>query len=215
MEKLFGLFGAVLSESLVVIGKTLAKLGMDENILYWTNTDEGRKVLAEVTEVFVVKYREANGFLKLISGKEEITLDPTDGTETLAKAKDLFVWIDDCFTSWGLGLPATATPATKVQVHELVKNGRFNQFFNSVGGNLDQLCLTQHQIKQFVQKYGGWLRTSEYATLFLFKQGEEFFIAYVDLDDDGGLRVDVYRFSNDSVWYAVYRPRVVLPQLAA
>ncbi len=73
MEKLFGLLAALLSESLVVIGKTLSKLGVGEEILAWANSEEGRQALTKMTEQFVAEYREAETkFLKLISGDKRI-----------------------------------------------------------------------------------------------------------------------------------------------
>lgn len=42
----------------------------------------------------------------------------------------------------------------------------------------------------------------------------EYFVAYVRFDDDGQLRVYVYRFSRGGVWSAGYRLRVVIPMSA-
>lgn len=45
----------------------------------------------------------------------------------------------------------------------------FAKIFTSFRGDLDKLCLTQHQIKAFCKKHANWLRTNGYATFFLFK----------------------------------------------
>lgn len=75
MKKVFGLMAAVLSESLVVIGNTLEKLGVDEDILSWLNTDKGRKALAEVTEEFVSKYHyDKMPFLEPLPGHEDVLI---------------------------------------------------------------------------------------------------------------------------------------------
>ena len=80
--------------------------------------------------------------------------------------------------------------------------------------DLNSLCLTQPQIIHFVEKHKKWLRTDGYGTFFLFKVGEELFVAYVYFDGYGRLKVFVYRFSFDYVWYAGCGHRVVVPQLA-
>jgi hypothetical protein len=79
--------------------------------------------------------------------------------------------------------------------------------------DLNKLVMTQSQIIQFVQKHRKWLRTDGYATFFLFKVGDEFFVADVFFNDDGRLEVYVYRFSDDDVWRAEVRHRIVIPQL--
>ncbi len=155
------------------------------------------------------------GCLKLISGAETLELEPTDGKQTITKAKDVFTWgIDSDFQNWGCNVKADPTTAQNVHVHEMVKDGTFAKIFGGLSENLNELCLTQAQIIQFVQKHKKWLRTEGYATFFLFKIGEEFFVAYVIVYDDGTLDAYVSRFSDDRVWDAGYRHRVVVPQLA-
>ncbi|MEK7464080.1 MAG: hypothetical protein AAB610_03105 [Patescibacteria group bacterium] len=155
------------------------------------------------------------GCLKLISGAETLELEPTDGKRTIAKAKEVFTWgIDSDFQNWGCNVKADPTTAQNVHVHEMVKDGTFAKIFGGLSENLDELCLTQAQIIQFVQKHKKWLRTEGYATFFLFKVGDEFFVARVFVRDDGTLGAHVRRFSNGLVWRAGSRRRVVAPQLA-
>ncbi len=152
--------------------------------------------------------------LRLISGGEQIVIGATSGTKTIASSTDIFTWgIDPDFENWGLDVPGQATPAKLVQVHEMVQDGDFKTIYGSVGRDLDALCLTQEQIVAFVRGHKKWLRTSGYATLFLFKVADEFFVAGVNLYDDGRPDAHVHRFSNDNVWNAVSRRRIVLPQL--
>ena len=167
-----------------------------------------KQLLAELAENIA-------GCLKLISGAETLELEPTDGKETIANASKVFTWgIDGDFKRWGCDVKAKPTVATKVQVHEMIKDGTFAQIFGGLSDNLDALCLTQAQIIQFVQKHKKWLRTDGWATLFLFKVGDEFFVACVDVYSGGTLLVHVRRFSDGRVWLAGHRRRVVSPQLA-
>lgn len=179
----------------------------------------GNEVVAEITRIVKEKFAEIAenivGIVKLISGAETIELDETDGKATIVKAKDTFPgWIDPNFNGYGCDVKSEPTKKMQVSVHEMIKDGTFAQIWNGMSDDLNSLCLTQSQIIQFVQKHHKWLRTEGYGTFFLFKVGDKFFVAGVGVDDDGQLRVYVYRFSNDYVWDAEYRHRVVLPQLA-
>lgn len=153
-------------------------------------------------------------FLKLISAGETLTVDALDGEEILAEAADVFVYIDPNFKNWNADECGEATKKTAVEVHELVKDGTFTQFFGSICGDISKLCFTQAQIKNFCIKHRDWLKKEGYATLFLFKSHNNFFVANVNLTSGGRLRVDVNEFGNDSVWDADDRDRVVVPQLA-
>jgi len=169
----------------------------------------------EQREALMGKQPEMVLFLKLLSGAETLMLDALDGKETLATAKEVFPsGIDGDFKNWGTNKAGIATKEQAVDVHELVKDSTFAQMFGSLGTDLDKLCLTQAQIKNFCKKHPNWLRKDGYATFFLFKVEDQFFVAYVDVDSDG-LDVYVDRFGDDGVWNAGRSRRVVVPQLTA
>ena len=169
----------------------------------------------EQREALMGKQPEKVLYLKLLSGAETLMLDALDGKETLATAKETFPsGIDGDFKNWGTNKPGIATKEQAVDVHELVKDGTFAQMFGSLGTDLDKLCLTQAQIKNFCKKHPQWLRQNGYATFFLFKVEDQFFVANVNVDS-GGLRVDVFRFGSDRVWNTESSHRVVVPQLTA
>lgn len=179
----------------------------------------GNEVVAAITALVKEKFAEIAeniaGIVKLISGAETLELDETDGKETIAKAKETFPgWIDPDFKGYGCDVKSEPTKKMQVSVHEMIKDGTFTQIFNGMSDDLNSLCLTQSQIIQFVVLHRKWLRTEGYGTFFLFKVGNEFFVADVYWYDDGRLKVLVNRFSDDGVWRAEYRPRIVIPQLA-
>lgn len=189
------------------------------------NGDNFQKVLAQgdrvvsavtvtVTELLVKLAENLVGRLKLISGGEKIVLAPTDGKGTLAKAKDVFYYIDSYFQSWGTDVVGKLTAETPVQVYEMIKDGTFAQIYGGFGENLDRLCLTQAQIVVFCRDHRNWLRTDGYGTFFLFKVGVEFFVARVFVYSDGDLGAGVDRLSLGLVWGAGCRHRFVIPQLA-
>lgn len=169
----------------------------------------------EQREALMGKQPEKVLYLKLLFGAETLMLDALDGKETLATAKEVFPsGIDGNFKNWGTNKPGIATKEQAVDVQELVKDGTFAQMFGSLGTDLDKLCLTQSQIKNFCKKHPQWLRQNGYATFFLFKVEDQFFVAKV-LVNSGGLYVNVYRFEVGYVCHAVYSHRMVVPQLTA
>ncbi len=153
-----------------------------------------------------------NVYLRPIS--PELTILPTNGTRTIAHASKLFTgYIDGGFKN--LDVPSLPSPTRSVMVYEQVKDGSFQDTFGSLGRPLDELCLTQDQIIAFVEREASWLHPQGYGTFFLFKEGDKFFVAFVDRHDAGRLKVYVSRLSDDCVWYAVCRYRFVFSQLVS
>lgn len=151
-------------------------------------------------------------YLRLISEGESLTLDATDGAEVLAEANNVFAYIDPDFKDVVDEGPATKEVA--VAVYEMREDATFSQMFGSLSENLQKLCFTQAQIKSFAQKHRQWLRSDGYATFFLFKSQNHFFVADVFVGSAGGLGVALRRFGNSGVWRAGHRRRVVVPRLA-
>jgi len=169
--------------------------------------------LQDIIEGKFNRNKKDDSILKLLSKGESIVIDACDGSETITDAKEVFKsYIDSNFKNWGINKPGKATEETAVAVHEMVKDATFAQIFGSLGTDLDKLCLTQHQIKNFCKKHSNWLRAGGYATFFLFKAEDQFFVAYVSVDS-GGLDVRVSRLERGPVWLAKYAHRVVVPQL--
>ncbi|MFA6553988.1 MAG: hypothetical protein WCS89_00575 [Candidatus Paceibacterota bacterium] len=165
---------------------------------------------AEIAEDTVVTIQSC---LKRIFEGKKIVIAKTSGKENLANAKDVFTgWVDPNFVNYGCDVEDKPTVETPVEVFEMVEDGDFARIFGGFNVNLDQLCLSQHQIKEFVKNHRDKLRTDGYATFFLFKVGKKFFVANVYFDDAGRLKVRVHRFSHDYGWDAANRHRVVVPQ---
>lgn len=157
---------------------------------------------------------ENSEFLSLLSGGESLIIDALDGKEILSEASDVFTYIDSDFKNWSANERGKATKEAVVYVYDLVKDGIFAQFFGSVCADVEKLCFTQAQIKNFVVKHHNWLRKDGYATFFLFKSHGKFFVAHVDFYGGGRLEVRVFQLGHGRVWDADGRHRVVLLQLA-
>jgi hypothetical protein len=147
--------------------------------------------------------------LLLISGSEQLVLSETDGRETLARATDVFRYIDSNFKNWGCDVVGTPTKETRVRVYELSRDSSFQEMFEGFSVELDSLVLTQAQILQFVRLYPRWLKRGGNGTFFLMKVGEEFFVAAVYLFSDGRLGVRVRPLGLTRVLRAEKRHRLV------
>ncbi|OGL61895.1 hypothetical protein A3C09_04415 [Candidatus Uhrbacteria bacterium RIFCSPHIGHO2_02_FULL_47_44] len=157
--------------------------------------------------------QKADPILRRLFEDETITIAPCDGSRYVAKEKGVFkAYIEGLFASWGLDKPGQSTVAANVSVYEMIRDATFAQMFGSLGPDLDKLCLSQHQIVEFCETHSARLRQEGYATFFLFKEGDQFCVARVDVFADG-LCVCVYRLEDGLVWYGEFRPRLVVPQL--
>jgi hypothetical protein len=137
-----------------------------------------------------------------------ITIKATKGTETISKSG--FCYIDSDFKNWGCDVPSVKTKKIEVDIYEQEIDGTYQDIFNSFGVPLENLCLTQEQIIDYCQENKDKINTY---THFLFKVGNEFFVAHVCVYSDGQLNAYVYRFSHVDVWGAGVRIRFVVPQL--
>jgi hypothetical protein len=155
--------------------------------------------------------------IKLISAGKRVVIGATKGTETLASANDIFSSISPDFENWGCDKAEQETPEVAVEVYEQVEDATYPKIFDSVAKNLDRLVLTTPQIKNFVVNHTkDYLLEAEWTCFrFLFKVGNEFFVADVRVLSDGNRDVRITRFLDGSVRHADYHHRIVVPQLVA
>src|SRR6516225_10439495 len=111
---------------------------------------------------------------------------------------------------WRCSVPGPPTTETRVRIYEMVKDCTFQDMFGGFGVGLDSLALTQAQIKQFAKRRGDWLKKGGNGTFFLFKTGNEFFVAAVYFFSDGRLGVRVRDLTLERVFRAQKRHRVVV-----
>ena len=154
-------------------------------------------------------------YLRCISEGAKIIIPACEGDKIILDATDLFTgYIDPDFENWGTNKRGQKTKEMPVSVKEMYKDSTFSQMFSGFYVDLDRLCLTQHQICIFIKEHKNWLREGGYATFFLFKSDDNFFVAGVVFGSGGVLSVSVRRFEESHVWHADVPHRVVVPQLA-
>lgn len=139
-----------------------------------------------------------------------LKLPKLSGKETLADSK-AFSYIDSDFKNWGLNQKGKATKPLSVEVREMTADATLQELFTSINPDLEMLVLSQAQILKFIELYRNFLREAGYATFFLFKENNEFFVAFVSVHESE-LEADVYRLEYDDVCYGGLRHRVVVPQ---
>jgi len=152
--------------------------------------------------------------LKLISGGEVVKIGALDGSRIFSFSDgDLFRCV--FFDMKGLDTEGHAikTNETEVLVYELVKEATPFEMFSSLNKDFEQLCLSQHQILEFLDKY------KEYAggktNHFLFKSDGKIFIAQICVDSDDSKRLFGGVLENDSTAWkypADGHFRVVVPK---
>lgn len=189
-------------------------IGVPEERLRVLGTPEGIPYLKTLVTALAEKpVALQTEYLRQLFASETISVGATDGTRTIAEAGDAFVsGIDPDFVSWGLDVPSRPTKVTEAIVCEMTNDGTFAEIFGSLKCSLESLCWKQSQIVDFVKKYKDRLRGDGYATFFLFKGGDKFFVACVGAYSDGSLSVGVRCFSHALVWLAHYHHRFVVPQ---
>lgn len=132
--------------------------------------------------------------------------------ENIYDSKLFTGWLDSDFKNWELK-ETKSVKAMEIACGEIEKDGMFKDIFSSLSSDLDSLCLTQGQILEIVRNHSDFLYPQGWAMFFLFKVGDDFFVAHVRLRD-GLLGAYVDRLSHEHVWDADHRHRVVVPQLA-
>lgn len=138
---------------------------------------------------------------------KNISIPALDGKETIAKST-MFAYIDSDFKNLGLNKVGEKTEGKLFEVLELDKDMTFKEMFTQP----EKQWMTQAQVLAFIKEHGDKLRRDGWATLFLLKKDDEFFVTFVRVYS-GGLRVGVSRFEGGGVWYAEYQRRLVSPQL--
>jgi len=134
--------------------------------------------------------------LKLISCGD-VRIIALDGSQSFKFSDgDLFKWV--FFDSTDLNTNASAIESDEIEllVYEQVKDSTVNQMFISLNRNLDELCLTQNQILEFLDKYKNYSKNK--SNHFLFKSDGKIFVTQVCVDSDDSMRLFGGMFSTDN-----------------
>jgi len=126
---------------------------------------------------------EPQPILRLISGHETLTIEATDGSETIQKATDVFTYIDlDCIDHDFDGVN-DPTPKIQVEIYNLEKDGVGFRDMLGEDADFDKVCFTPGQIVNFVKKYKKrtWMGRYRYSLYFSFKSKGARFLQQVSI----------------------------------
>jgi len=110
-----------------------------------------------------------SNLLNLLYENERIILPMLCGRRTIHEDREVvnIFFKDDKFK--GLDKREHKTLETEVVFYSLKERASFDEIFYSLSYNLDDLCLTQHQILEICARYQKYLKLN-YATFFLIKK---------------------------------------------
>lgn len=149
-----------------------------------------------------------NQMVQKLSSQNPFTIDPCDGTKTLANTFDIGIFSASFFDANKLGV-ATSKDKT-VEVYDVVSKATTMEMFASLQQVLSETSLTQNQIVSFCKKYPH-IVSQEHQTLFLFKQDRQLLIAHLFYDEKNDLSVAVWPLGEDSrIWYPGLKFRLVV-----
>jgi hypothetical protein len=138
---------------------------------------------------------------RLISGGYNLSIEPVNGSKTLKQAEDKNLGADGGVFSLVInrGYPDTggekidfnkpdrATGQTRLNVYRQISGAHRCQLYDSLTGDLNSICLTQHQIVRVCEKYFEWIvdpipNSQEHTDVrFLFNAGGKYFTAVVNV----------------------------------
>lgn len=156
-----------------------------------------------------------NKILKLISGGETIRIRALDGSRVFKFSDgDLFKYVFFDLAGFDTNEHPTETGEAELLVYELVKDANIYQMFNSLNKSFEQLCLTQNQILEFLDKYKRYSKNK--TNHFLVKSNGKIFVAQICADSDDSMRLFGGHISDNDINGSVYPAsgvsfRVVVP----
>ena len=156
-----------------------------------------------------------NVILLLMLGGEQLVIPSINNTIRLADATDVFSQIDPDFNNSGAPKEINSTEEIRVYPYELTLKATFAEMFDSLHRDYDLLCLSEHQIREFVVKYSLLIATglAQFPVLFLSKSNGHFFAIRVG-QCEGGFCIERYPLAYYFSWPPdVYHYRVVVPFL--
>lgn len=160
--------------------------------------------------------KKTGACLKLVSGREILTIPACSGDRMLREIKGTLNSCNgsvfDCYQPEG---NSRATNEISVEVYELTESVTLARMFTSLSFNLEALSLTENQIVIFTEKYLNWLQFDVMTTLFLFKNGSNFFVANVYTATSGSrIKIDLYPLDTCIRFNDYPRRRVVVAKIS-
>lgn len=151
-------------------------------------------------------------FLALVEEKERITIPALPGNEWIFDAKDAFFFIDKEFETLRDASENPETDLVEIETYDTRESAKFVEMFTSIAYDLDLLCFTQGQLVWLVRNRKEWLAKGHSPKHFLFRNGDQYFVAIVLVDTNMMPNVAVDPLGTKTVWNAELPLQVVVPR---
>lgn len=144
----------------------------------------------------------ANSFLERIFARERLTITSTSGNENLVHATDVFgdIELNVGRNNVELDVKCEITEEIEPAVYSLKKNMDLRMVLEAFGKPLEDLCLTQHQIKNFCRDHALRLQDEyldSWHMVSVFINNGKFYVANINLRLDGSKNLRICRLSFD------------------
>lgn len=157
--------------------------------------------------------KDKNPILTRLFPEEIVTIPESDGTKTIADSSDIFTsFIEPIFEKLGSNSKGKKTKKMPAWIHKLTRKASPFDMLKSLSKDFDKLCFTQNQIVLFCAKHLKFFKERKCATLFLFKEGDEYHICAVFVEDEGSAAY-LYDFKFREEWDTKYAPNLLTPSL--
>jgi hypothetical protein len=158
---------------------------------------------------------ENAGYVRLVPGGEAIPLPATDGTKTLFSARQMFAGGATgnqlSYRFKALDKPACLTGSMTARVFQVTKDLVPINMFECPEFGSEPVCLTQHQIVEFLINHRRWLVGREHATLFPFVSPEgDFLVAAIWIGKYSGMRGTLLDIGSSEVLRAEHAQQIVV-----
>ncbi len=148
-------------------------------------------------------------YIRPVSGAGSVTLDPTDGLDSIAhEMKTGLIFYADHTTAL-CDFESEPTGSMRVTVYQMVREGDLKEILCALSPKINNLCLTPPQIIQFLRKHRRWLLGT---TNFLFKWGDTSVVTSIGLREDGKLVNSMFEFPGNYDWKHNVGTRIVVPK---
>ncbi len=190
------------------VNKLRGRLAFDEATEWGKNS----QALDRVIERLLLPPPSSTDYTQMIFETETFILDAVDNDQTIERAKRVFKGYLDWRFVKGLNTDSALIKPTNAGVHRVIKDGKFELYFNSFSRHLDSLCLLRARIIQFCDEHRNRLSNNGCGTFFLYKDGEDYLVARVSFYPTEDLHLNVYNLAYAGDWGSFDRHSVVIAQ---
>jgi hypothetical protein len=159
-----------------------------------------------------------NQYIQIMPRKTKIIVKATDGVKKIVYQSipgeehfGKFKWIDDVFFQLADNQIKTPTKATAMPDYKLIKSVTLRQVVESIPFDLDDLCLTQSQIIEYVVDPKALSRRWSHGLIFILKELNEYIFVHAIKSEENQISFLSHPFTSEKIWDYKKKLYFVLP----